>query len=345
MKHQLALAILLAVTPLPRASAEAHAAPPEPAVTTPAPLFRDPVFDGAADPVLVWHPKREAWWMLYTQRRAKANLPGVAWCHGTEIGVAESRDGGLRWDYLGTLPLQTPDKGYSFWAPDIIRDDDGIWHLFVTYVPGDGDKKVGWGGERHIFRYTSSDLWNWTFQQRLPATSHHCIDPTVYRRKDGAWRVWFKDEGKRSETQALESTDLANWKPVADPGVSKLYGEAPKVFRFQGSYWMLKDPDSGLDVYRSEDLDTWTYQGKILHLPGKRNDDGTIGKHPDVVVSGDRAFIIYFTHPYGQQFPSVEGRMPLVAKRSSIQAAELEVRDGKLICDRDRPFRLDLGRP
>ena len=61
--------------------------------------------------------------------------------------------------------------------------------------------------------------------------------------------------------------------------------------------------------------------------------------------AGDRSFIIYFTHPYGQQYPSVEGRMPLVAKRSSIQAAELEVRDGKLACDRDRPFRIDLGRP
>ena len=32
--------------------------PRTPETLTPAPLYRDPVFDGAADPVLVWHPKR-----------------------------------------------------------------------------------------------------------------------------------------------------------------------------------------------------------------------------------------------------------------------------------------------
>ena len=36
----------------------------------PAPLFRDPVTDGAADPVLIWNREEKKWWMLYTQRRA-----------------------------------------------------------------------------------------------------------------------------------------------------------------------------------------------------------------------------------------------------------------------------------
>jgi sucrose-6-phosphate hydrolase SacC (GH32 family) len=54
---------------------------------------------------------------------------------------------------------------------------------------------------------------------------------------------------------------------VEDPGVSKLYGEGPKVFRFHDRYWLIKDPDRGLDVYRSDDLETWTYQGKILDRP------------------------------------------------------------------------------
>ena len=56
--------------------------------STPAPLYRDPTYDGAADPTLIWNPTRNAWWMLYTQRRAKLDLPGVEWCHGIEIGVA-----------------------------------------------------------------------------------------------------------------------------------------------------------------------------------------------------------------------------------------------------------------
>jgi len=150
---------------------------------------------------------------------------------------------------------------------------------------------------------------------------------------------------------------------VKDPGVSKLYGEGPKVFRFKGSYWLIKDPNSGLDVYRSEDLTTWTYQGKILDKPGKRNSDGTIGKHADVVVcggeraaggesggasggtSGERAYIIYFTHPYTENAPGRDGVSPLSNRHTALQAAELEVMDGKLVCDRDKPFRIRLTPP
>ena len=326
-------------------SAATAPAPPISELLTPAPLYRDPVFDGAADPVLVWNPQRKAWWMCYTQRRAKLNLRGVAWAHGTEIGVAESTDHGMTWNYVGQLPLSHPDPGYSFWAPDVILDDEGTYHFFVTYVPGDGDKHVTWDGPRFIFQYTSKDLWNWEFFQKVPTTSDRCIDPSLCRRPDGAWRMWFKDEAHNSDTFALETRDLKEWRSVQDPGVSKRYGEGPKVFPFQGYYWLIKDPGNGLDVYRSPDLDTWTYQGKILDTPGRRNDDAAFGQHADVVVSGTRTFIIYFTHPYGQDFPEKDGVMPLAARRSSLQAAELEVRDGVLFCDRDKPFRIELSPP
>ena len=319
--------------------------PGELAELTPAPLYRDPVFDGAADPVLVWNSRSKAWWMFYTQRRAKLNLPGVAWAHGTEIGVAESRDGGLTWTYVGQLPLAHPDVGYSFWAPDVILDNEGTYHLFVTYVPGDGDKHVQWDGSRYIFQYTSSDLWRWAFARRIPTTSDRCIDPSLCRRPDGAWRMWFKDEAQNSDTHAIQSRDLKEWQTVSDPGVSQRYGEGPKVFGFRGYYWLIKDPGSGLDVYRSADLDNWTYQGKILDKLGRRNDDAAFGQHADVVVSAGRAYIIYFTHPYGQDFPEKQGVMPLAARRSSLQAAELEVRDGKLLCDRDKSFRIQLLPP
>jgi hypothetical protein len=309
---------------------------------TPAPLYRDPVYDGAADPVLVWNPKRQAWWMLYTQRRAKLDLPGVEWCHGTQIGVAESRDQGLTWTYQGTLSLQAADPEYSFWAPDVIRDDTGQYHLFVSYVPGAASTHRSWGGQRHILHYTSTDLWRWVFERRIPLASDFCIDPTLIRRPNGAWRMWYKDEGHDSKTYAAESLDLKEWIEVKDPGISKLYGEGPKAFQFQGCYWLIKDPNSGLDVYRSEDLDTWTYQGKILDKPGSRNSDGTIGKHADVVVCGDRAYIIYFTHPYTENAPERNGISPLSNRHTAIQAAELEVRNGQLVCDRDKRFRIQL---
>lgn len=315
------------------------------AASTPAPLYRDPVYDGAADPIVVWNVRTRTWWMLYTQRRAKLDLPGVEWCHGCEVGAAESPDGGMTWTYLGHLPLAAPDAEYSFWAPDVVRDDDGVYHMFVSYVPGPAETHRQWGGERHILHYTSSDLWEWRFVDRVPLASDHCIDATLVRLPGGAWRMWYKDEAHGSDTYAVESRDLRTWQPVPDPGVSHLYGEGPKVFRFGDHYWLIKDPDSGLDVYRSDDLETWSYQGKILERPGRRNDDGSIGKHCDVVVCGGRAYIIYFTHPYGQDYPEVDGVMPLPARRSSVQAAELAVEDGVLLCDRDRPFRIRLTPP
>lgn len=315
------------------------------AFATPAPLYRDPVWDGAADPVLVYNPTRKAWWMLYTQRRAKAEEPGVAWCHGTEIGIAESKDKGLTWTYRGTMPLSHPDKGYSFWAPDIVRDKAGTYHLLVSYVPGEPSERRHWGGHRYIFHYTSRTLEKWEFRMRIPLPSDYCIDPSLVQRPDGSWRMWFKDEGHGSKTYAVDTRDFVTWVPASDPGVSSLYGEAPKAFEFGGFKWLLKDPDSGLDVYRSDDWNFWTYQGKILDKPGKRNSDGSIGKHADVVVCGNRAYIFYFTHPYGQNYPEKDGFMAVPAKVSAIQAAELFVRDGKLICDRDRDFRIRLTRP
>ncbi len=55
------------------------------------PLFRDPVHDGAADPVLCWSRDEKKWFMFYTNRRANVpNTKGVSWVHGTKIGIAES---------------------------------------------------------------------------------------------------------------------------------------------------------------------------------------------------------------------------------------------------------------
>jgi hypothetical protein len=60
----------------------------------PAPLFRDPITDGAADPVLIWNRTEKNWWMLYTQRRANSETADVAYCYGNQIGIAS-------WSKLG----------------------------------------------------------------------------------------------------------------------------------------------------------------------------------------------------------------------------------------------------
>ena len=72
--------------------------PEEVKQTAPAPLYRDPVYDGVADPVVVWNKEDRSWWMLYTQRRANVNAGNVAYCYGNDIGIASSReDVGLSW--------------------------------------------------------------------------------------------------------------------------------------------------------------------------------------------------------------------------------------------------------
>ena len=58
--------------------------------TIPKPLYDDPVYHGAADPVIIYNKAKKKWWMLYTNRRANVpGLSGVAWVHGTRLGIAE----------------------------------------------------------------------------------------------------------------------------------------------------------------------------------------------------------------------------------------------------------------
>jgi hypothetical protein len=85
------------------------------------PLFRDPVFDGAADPTVIWNRKEKKWFMFYTNRRANASgLDGVTWVHGTLIGIAESADGGATWNYRDTCDIRYRKTGYTHWAPEVV---------------------------------------------------------------------------------------------------------------------------------------------------------------------------------------------------------------------------------
>ena len=65
-----------------------------------------------------------------------------------------------------------------------------------------------------------------------------------------------------------------------------------------------------------------------------------MGGHRDVVVSGDRAFLFYFTHP-GRRGPDAR-KDGTEQRRSSIQIVELHEQDGWLTCDRDEPTHILL---
>lgn len=310
-----------------RAGARSAAASEPAAAGAPdAPLFRDPIYDGPTDPTIVYNRHAGEWWMLYTARRANVETPGVAWVHGSDIGIASSTDGGRSWLYRGVAQgLETQPGRNTLWAPEVIQHR-GSYHMYVGYITG---VPTAWVGDRHILHYTSRDLWNWRFESQLELSSDRVIDPAIWPLRGGrTWRMWYKDEADGSHIYAADSRDLRRWR-VVGRALASGSQEGPNVFRLAGSYWMITAPNGGggMPVYRSDDLRTWTAQpGRILATPGQRPEDGTFGNHGFLLSQGERAFIVYFT-----QFGQV----------SRIQVAPLAVADGRLTADRDTPFTMD----
>lgn len=313
------------------------------------PLFRDPVHDGAADPVVVWNHRAKSWWMFYTNRRANdPAIPDIAWVHGTRLGIAESRDGGASWRYVGVVQIALPgefgpDAEITHWAPDILFHD-GCYHMFLTVVPG---VFTDWQHPRSIVHLASPDLENWTYRSTLALASDRVIDACVLRLPSGRWRMWYNDERADKAINAAESDDLFTWRDlglVALP--DRRPGEGPKVFFFANNYWMIVDEWRGQAVYRSADAVEWTRQPgeNLLAADGSGADDTGLGAHADVVVNNGRAWIFYFTHPgritSGAPAPDADLR------RSTVHVAELLISpNGRLVCDRDRPAFIQLAPP
>ncbi|MBM7503913.1 family 43 glycosylhydrolase [Agromyces aurantiacus] len=304
-------------------------------------LFHDPVHDGATDPTVIRHQVTGEWWMFYTQRRASVDGPGVAWVHGSRIGVARSADGD-RWRYSGTLDDLRLGGGPStawdetHWAPEVIHDGER-YRMYLTVIDGIPDR---WEGHsRRIVEYESDDLERWRLVGDIPLSSDRVIDACVAHCPDGLWRMWFKDEADGSTTWVASSPDLAprSWR-VEGRAIGGRPHEGPNVFELGGWWWMLVDEWRGMGVFRSRDAVRWVRQGGpddvILGAPGRRRGDATFGRHGDVVVEGGRGILFYFTHPHwdGSELGPTDAAS---ARLSAVFAAPLTVEDGVLRCDRD----------
>ena len=304
----------------------------------PKPLFVDPVFNGAADPVVVWNKQAKKWFMFYTNRRANMlGLDGVTWVHGTRIGIASSVDG-AKWQYVDTADIQyRPDSNYTHWAPEVF-ENKGLYHMYLTYVPG---IFTDWNHPREIIHLTSKDLLHWQYDKTLELASHKIIDACAYPLPEGGWRLWYNNEKDRKSIYYADSKDLSTWedkgKAIGDKG-----GEGPKVFKWKDNYWMIVDNWMGMGVYQSNDLKTWKRQEKrILELPGKGKDDQAIGGHCDVLVNDGHAYIFYFTHP-GRVGLKGNWKDGIETRRSVIQLGELKYENGEISCDRDEPVNIKL---
>lgn len=305
--------------------------------TANAPLFKDPIHNGASDPVVIYNEEKGTHYMFYTARRADVEEEGVMWVHGSDIGIAESTDGGNSWEYVGVCKgLEYESGRNTYWAPEVIRYEN-LYHMYVSYVPG---IPADWKHPRYILHYTSENLIDWKFESKLNLSSEKVIDACVFQMPNGIFRMWYKDEANGSHTYYADSDDLYNWN-VRGCAADDVPHEGANVFEFGGKYWLITDCWSGLDVYYSDDLTNWTKQkDRILEQGGTRKDDGVIANHADVAVCGDKAYIFYFTHPErnGNMLDdTIAGQ-----RRTSIQVAELEVIDGILVCDRNKEISVKL---
>lgn len=309
----------------------------------PKPLYRDPVFDGAADVSIVYDRAAQLWKMFYTNRRATMKLPDpkdVEWVHGTAIGIATSPDG-VQWRYQGTAKFPKECTDVTLWAPDV-QYEKGMYHMWLTIVPGIFHRWGAPGSKARIVHLTSADLAKWNCEDEVKVGAGTVIDPSVMKLGQG-YRMWYKDEQLQSRIMAADSTDLHSWTRVGNLPVNSTHGEGPKAFRFKGHYWLIADVWKGLMVLRSEDAQHWTEQpGYILGEPGRKATDRAIGQHPDVVVDGNRAFIYYFVHQTNEAEAATDPRWN---QRTVIQVAELVYKDGKLVVDRNADLRFQLHAP
>jgi hypothetical protein len=304
----------------------------------PKPLFRDPVHDGAADPSTVYDRKSGEWVIFYTNRRADLPLTDakdVRWVHGTHIGMARSRDG-THWRYAGIAAIPKSCTGETQWAPDV-QWFAGQWHMWLTVVPGIFND---WDHDRFIVHLTSPDLKRWTCGERLELGSDRVIDASVAALPQGGYRLWYNDERLNKAILYADSADLIHWTRKAR--ITDTPGEGPKAFRWKGRWWLVSDAWKGLLMMRSDDGVSWTRQEDYL-LPdaGKAPTDRAKGQHPDVIVTGKRAYLLYFVHQSGEDQAKTD---PDWHRRSVLQIVELKEKDGVITVDRNAPTHVRLKR-
>ena len=289
--------------------------------------YEDPVYDGAADPTLVYNRQTKEWWLFYTQRRASVDYePGTSWVYGSDIGIAKSADGGNTWEYVGVAQGLALGKTYgsrdTYWAPEVIYND-GIYHMYVSYVEG---IHSNWGGASNIEHYTSKDLINWDHQSSVPGQpSGGIIDPCIFRLEDGTYGMWFKAEG--TNTYVSFSEDLYTWGPSRNINISD-GKEAPNVFFWKGKYRMILDYNQRLTLFSSDDGKTWPMDSQM--------DIG--GQHGDVVNQDGEAILVYFAENYN--LPSGKGN------KTALYLNKLaEKSDGTIWCDHEAVYEYNLHAP
>ena len=306
------------------------------------PLYRDPVYNGPSDPMVCYSNRVGKWYMYYTSRRLTVtNILPTEQIHGTEIGIAESSDGGATWEYIGDCNIDyKPDQNPTYWAPEIFEYEN-VFHMFLSYVPGIFND---WNHPRSMVHLTSEDGINWTTDGVIDLNSTKVIDACVFRLPNGIWRMWYKNEEARKDIiWYADSEDLYNWSVKGAVPLGGVEGEGANVIYWRNKYFMIVDEWKGLSVYHSDDATNWVKQADYLlagiPLENSKSSniqyvDGSFGNHADIEVVGDHAYMFYFS-----QTPAN------VAKRGlAVYVVELVYcEDGTITCDARERCYINMG--
>lgn len=214
------------------------------------PLYRDPLFDGAHDPEMVWNYAEQCYWLLYLQNRYNIPLTDPAPLGRTsltDIGLASTPDGGRSWIYRGVAEgLDVPASaradelppsgtqqygGATWWRPAVTFADD-IYHAFwVMWESSRGMKGPDGPGAYanwNLVHYTSNNLKSWQYNQTV-RTNSFAYDSDVFRLADGRYILFSTGQTRpvRGNPKVLQSRDLYRWSECTDPGLQVNIDEGP----------------------------------------------------------------------------------------------------------------------
>ena len=208
-----------------------------------------------------WFARDGGLWHMYFLQADKSLVdPELRHWHATH-GHATSSD--LRsWDYRGTClePQPAPSwDDYANWTGSVVRDDDGLWHLFYT-----GSSRAEDGKKQRIGHATSTDMHDWRrvgdglaldidarhYEEYTPGHWHDRAmrDPWVMRDPEGdGWLMYYTarvpgvaEPNAGGAIGLARSPDLDRWTvcpPVFSGGFGQL--EVPQVFRLGGRWYCL----------------------------------------------------------------------------------------------------------
>lgn len=208
-----------------------------------------------------WLCRDEDRWHLYYLQADKSLVDPNLRHWNVSQGHAVSTD--LRdWDNLGTCLVPSPGPAWddkTTWTGSVIRDDDGLWHLFYT-----GTRASENGLKQRIGHATSHDGHHWErfgngLALDLDSTHYEDYteghwhdramrDPWVMKDPDGdGWLMFFTarvpDRLEPNEGGAIglaRSKDLNFW-TLEPPVYSGNFGqlEVPQVFEYRGRWYCL----------------------------------------------------------------------------------------------------------